>query len=121
MAPMHRLLLTAVAAVALAGCAPVNETPPSAAMPDPAPPPKASTPDVPPPAEEPPMKCDAKQTAWAKGQVADETLVERIRSETHSKGVRVIRPGMAVTMDYREDRVNIDVDDKGRVVNVRCG
>ena len=67
------------------------------------------------------MNCDAKQTAWAKGQLADEALVERIRTETHSKGVRVIKPGMAVTMDYREDRVNIDVDDKGRVLRVRCG
>jgi hypothetical protein len=35
--------------------------------------------------------------------------------------VRVIKPGMMVTMDYREDRVNLDVDDDNRVLNVRCG
>ena len=121
MTPMHRLLSTAVAALALAACAPVNETPPSASAPVPMEPPKSSAPDAPPPPEETPMNCDAKQTAWAKGQLADEALVERIRTDTHSKGVRVIKPGMAVTMDYREDRVNIDVDDKGRVTNVRCG
>ena len=37
-----------------------------------------------------------------------------------SQDVRVIEYGMAVTMDYREDRVNLDVDADNRVTGVRC-
>ena len=35
--------------------------------------------------------------------------------------MRVIRPGMAVTMDYSEDRLNITVDKKNRISDVYCG
>lgn len=34
--------------------------------------------------------------------------------------VRIIRPGMAVTMDYRPDRLNIEVDASGRIIRVHC-
>ena len=120
MAPISRLMFAAVAAFALAGCAPMNDTPPPAAStPEPTVPAKPPMPEDPTP--EPKMTCDSSNTSWAMGQVADDALVQRIKAATGSKGVRVIKPGQAVTMDYREDRVNIDVDDKGRVTNVRCG
>lgn len=35
--------------------------------------------------------------------------------------VRVIRPGDAVTMDFREDRVNVEVDAAGAVSRIYCG
>lgn len=35
--------------------------------------------------------------------------------------VRVIGPGMAVTMDYREDRLNIEVDADKIINRVSCG
>lgn len=35
--------------------------------------------------------------------------------------VRVIRPGMPVTMDYNPARLNVDVNDRGTIVAVRCG
>ena len=34
---------------------------------------------------------------------------------------RVIEPGMAVTMDYRPDRINFEIDEQGRIAVVRCG
>ncbi|GGA81685.1 hypothetical protein GCM10011521_20020 [Arenimonas soli] len=71
--------------------------------------------------EEAPMTCDAKAGQWAVGNVADEALVARVKADTGSDRVRVIKPGMMVTMDYREDRVNLDVDDDGKVLTVRCG
>lgn len=37
------------------------------------------------------------------------------------KTLRVIRPGQAVTMDYSEDRVNVEVDDANRIVRVHIG
>ena len=35
--------------------------------------------------------------------------------------VRVIRPGMAVTMDYVPERLNVDVDASGIVTRIHCG
>ncbi|MDY0022109.1 I78 family peptidase inhibitor [Arenimonas caeni] len=107
---------------ALAACA----TPPSESTPageDP-----AFAPAPPPPAmvdegirEDPPVICNQEAGQWAVGQVADEALVEKVRTDTQSQRVRVIKPGMMVTMDHREDRVNIEVDDENRVTVVRCG
>lgn len=116
MAVVRPLFLAFVATFALAACAPVD---PGTGAPAPDPDPKPPVVDTPP--EEDTMVCDAKNTTWAIGQPADQATVDRIRVETHSKGVRVIKPGMAVTMDYREDRVNIDVDAENRIVKVRCG
>jgi Peptidase inhibitor I78 family len=35
--------------------------------------------------------------------------------------VRVIRPGQAVTMDFRGDRLNVEIDERNRVRALRCG
>lgn len=35
--------------------------------------------------------------------------------------IRWIKPGTAVTQDYRPDRLNIILDDAGRVMTMRCG
>lgn len=37
------------------------------------------------------------------------------------KILRVVKSGDAMTMDYSEDRVNIEVDDKGTIVRVFIG
>lgn len=34
---------------------------------------------------------------------------------------RVLRPGQPMTMDYRPDRINVELDDSDRVVRVFCG
>lgn len=38
-----------------------------------------------------------------------------------ARTARVIRPGQAVTMDFRGDRVNVELDSRNRVRAVRCG
>jgi hypothetical protein len=40
---------------------------------------------------------------------------------TGATALRWIAPGTMVTMDYREDRVNLRVDPAGKVVKVDCG
>ena len=35
--------------------------------------------------------------------------------------VRIIAPGSAVTMDYRADRLNADLDAAGRITRLWCG
>lgn len=36
-------------------------------------------------------------------------------------GTRIIPPGTAITEDYSPTRLNIDLDDKGRITRVWCG
>ena len=72
-------------------------------------------------AEEMSMSCDAEKGQWAVGQLADEALVAKVKADTGSDRYRVIPPDTAVTMDYREDRVNIETDADNRVIAVRCG
>jgi hypothetical protein len=38
-----------------------------------------------------------------------------------ARNIRWIAPGTAVTMDYREDRLNIELDGRNRVTRIRCG
>jgi hypothetical protein len=33
----------------------------------------------------------------------------------------VLKPGMAMTMDYREGRVSIEVDEQNKIVRANCG
>ena len=35
--------------------------------------------------------------------------------------MRSIKPGQAVTMDYREDRVNVYQDASGNIERISCG
>jgi hypothetical protein len=35
--------------------------------------------------------------------------------------LRVIPPDTAVTMDYRPDRINFELDDQDRIATIRCG
>ena len=65
--------------------------------------------------------CDAKAAQQYVGQKLDEALAERARAAAGARGVRVIRPGMAVTADYRAGRLNIELDEAGRITRVHCG
>ncbi|PZO09210.1 MAG: hypothetical protein DCF27_06210 [Lysobacteraceae bacterium] len=124
MTPTVRLALVIAALLAVAACSGPAVSGPAAAMPvaaTAATPPDTTPPDTTPPAaEEPAMTCQADKGQWAIGQIADEALVAKVQAETTSESVRVIKPGMMVTMDYRDDRVNLDVDDDNRVTAVRC-
>ncbi len=43
-----------------------------------------------------------------------------LQGMTFRQDTRILRPGMAVTMDYRPDRLNIDIDAADRIVRVHC-
>lgn len=119
MTPTVRLSLAIAALLAVAACSGPAVSEPAAAMPVAA---NATVPpDATPPApEEPAMTCQADKGQWAIGQIADEALVAKVKADTTSESIRVIKPDMMVTMDYREDRVNLDVDADNRVTAVRC-
>ena len=65
--------------------------------------------------------CDAGKVQWMIGALADAAQVERARIAAGAASVRVIAEGMMVTQDYREDRLNLDLDARGRIRAVRCG
>jgi hypothetical protein len=55
------------------------------------------------------------------GQPATQALgAEALRRST-ARALRWIRPGDMVTMDYREDRLNIHLDAAGQVERFACG
>ena len=60
--------------------------------------------------------CGAAPYARLIGQ--DATALER---ELILRQVRVIRPGMAVTMDFRPERINFDIDENDRIARIFCG
>lgn len=68
-----------------------------------------------------PGVCNPEAARWAVGRSPSADVVERARVESGSRSVRVLEPGTAATMDYREDRLNIDVNERGAITGLRCG
>lgn len=60
--------------------------------------------------------CGAPDLQYLVGQ--SETVLQTMK---FAGPVRIIRPGMAVTMDYSENRLNIEIDDSGNISRVSCG
>ena len=61
-------------------------------------------------------QCGALDLQYLVGAPAQELDAMRF-----NKPVRVIRPGMAVTMDFNPERLNFEVDRSGRIARVTCG
>jgi len=55
------------------------------------------------------------------GQAATEDVVAQVQAATGAKSVRVLKPGMAATMDYRDDRLNLMLDEHDLIEQVTCG
>jgi hypothetical protein len=76
-------------------------------------------------AEEVPVRgggsCDASRARALIGEARSEGVVAKALRLTGARTVRWIPEGAMVTMDYREDRANLHLDAKGRVVRIACG
>ncbi|WP_448664497.1 I78 family peptidase inhibitor [Sphingomonas sp. CJ20] len=68
-----------------------------------------------------PGMCQTLHAARFVGKVYGAAMEGEVKSWTGATSIRVLPPGAAATMDYREDRVNLDVDAAGRILAVRCG
>jgi len=97
---IHAALTLALAA-GLAACTTMER---------PAPPP-------PPPAEGGACNADAAQSFVGKPASA----AEQARVASGARAMRLIRPGQAVTMDYRPDRLNVELDASDSIVKLSCG
>jgi len=114
----------------LAACAPMA---PQEAPPAPAPDATASqppstggtvspaAPEMPPMPPEEVASCDAAKAQGFVGRKADGDTVQAAMAASGAKTVRVLRPGMMVTLDYRGDRLNLQLDGKGLIASTRCG
>ena len=65
--------------------------------------------------------CDAGQAADLVGREATQALGAEALRRTGATTLRWIRPGDVVTMDYRENRLNIHLDGQHRVARFACG
>ncbi|MDH6593171.1 putative lipoprotein YajG [Variovorax sp. TBS-050B] len=99
------LLLAASGVILLSACA----------APAPAP---APAPAAPP---EPVFQCNADGARFAVGQQLSPQLEAAARVRAGAGTVRALKPGEAVTMELNGGRLNLDVDARGRVTDVRCG
>ncbi|WP_252106205.1 MULTISPECIES: I78 family peptidase inhibitor [unclassified Halomonas] len=57
----------------------------------------------------------------AVGEPLTEARSRELMTQSGARDVRVLPPNSVATMDYREDRLNIELDEDGRVTALRCG
>jgi Peptidase inhibitor I78 family len=100
-------VIAALATAALAACTPTAESEAVA-------PPESNTTD-------PFTSCDAAKGQYAVGQKFSDALAAELKTKTGADKLRVIAPGMAVTMDFRGDRLNISYDANNLIDRVSCG
>src|SRR3546814_8468771 len=74
-----------------------------------------------PPIPEATGNCDASKGQFAVNQSYTVELAASVQESTGSRAMRVTRPGQAVTMDFRQDRVNVKLEENDKIVRVTCG
>ena len=84
-----------------------------------------ASPETPPPMTDPQppaaAQCNVEPARALVGKQGTADNVEQARRLSGATVARVIKPGMMVTMEFREDRLNVDLDEAGVIRNVRCG
>jgi hypothetical protein len=68
-----------------------------------------------------PQKCQPEGANAFVGKFRSPELEAQIVQATHAKFVRWVDPGMMVTMDYREDRITVQLGPDHRIIELHCG
>lgn len=66
-------------------------------------------------------ECGAGKLSGYLNQLPAQDTLAKIRAAAGHDRIRTIRPGDAVTMDMRPDRLNIEIGEDGRIKLFRCG
>ena len=115
---MKHASIALLAGIALMACAP---SPTTTAPVEPTPGPEAAAPMTP---EAAPPVDPAMPSADACGALQYQALIGKPTTEpgvpAEGLNVRYIRPDRQVTMDFRADRLNIDIDAGGMIKGFRC-
>jgi len=107
------LLFALGCALPLAACSPPAKTA--------ATPPDSPTSTAPPAVAGSASQCDPEKLTGLTGQTATEAVIQKSVKDSGARNARVLKPGMAMTMDFREDRLSIEVDEQNRIVRANCG
>lgn len=123
-------LLPAALAIALGACAPKPAEPaaaPAETAPAQTPPAdaEATPPDMETPATDAPpslaAECNADAVQALVGREATEAVLEQAKTDSGARTVRALKPGEPATMDFRPDRLDVALDEKGVIQSLRCG
>lgn len=114
---MKHTCIALVAGLALMACAPSSETTPAASTPGPAAE-APVTPEAAPPVDPAAPGADACGAAQYASFVGKPITEPGVPAE--GPNVRYLRPGTQVTMDFRADRLNIDIDASDIITAFRC-
>jgi hypothetical protein len=106
---LAKAMSLSVVVLLLSGCAGLNPEPKR----DPAPPP--------PTVDGEPDACGARHVQDRVGRDYSQALGEAIREESGAAALRVLRPGEAHTLEYRDDRINVRLDDQDAITDIVCG
>ncbi|QGL61802.1 hypothetical protein FEO87_00445 [Stenotrophomonas maltophilia] len=68
-----------------------------------------------------PQECRPEALDAFTGKTADEATMKKLVADSGARNARVVKPGMAVTMDFRQDRVTVQVDAQNRIERASCG
>ncbi|MBI6954283.1 MULTISPECIES: I78 family peptidase inhibitor [unclassified Pseudomonas] len=66
-------------------------------------------------------RCEASGADFTVGKPASAELLEQARKASGSQMARILKPHDMITLEYRSERLNLNVDDKGVVTRVNCG
>lgn len=104
---LAKFLIPAAAALCLSACASTPEALESAPKPA--------------PDGEPPGACHGDRAQFAMGLPYSPGLAEQARAASGAATVRRKEPGKMYTQEFREDRLNLETDENGRIIRVACG
>lgn len=66
-------------------------------------------------------RCDSDLAKFAVGQMASSALLQQAQQRSGAQTARILRPGDIMTLEYRSERLNLNVDVQGVVARVNCG
>ncbi|MFK0309803.1 I78 family peptidase inhibitor [Pseudomonas sp. NPDC090233] len=66
-------------------------------------------------------RCEASGADFAIGKQSSAELLEQARKASGSQMARILKPRDVVTLEYRSERLNLNVDEQGVVTRVNCG
>ena len=107
----HALLALVPYSVLLAACAGTGQPADGSAAPQPL---RAQAADA-------GGECNNDVLAEYVGKAPTPELLEQARARSGARHVRVGQPGMAMTMDFRQDRLTVFVGENGLIETISCG
>lgn len=78
-------------------------------------------PDVPERGVTPGFVCNSDDLGEFVGQSADGDVGAKALNQSGAKSLRWIPPNSAVSMDFRQDRLNIEYDENMTITRISCG